>query len=155
MSKPHPKFAQHRKNRGFTLIELIVTVLILGILSSFALPAYTSFVADQRVKTAAFDVMSALVLARSEAIKRNNDVYIIPAQNNMTNGWTVTVDTTTLNQQGAFKNVSIAGAVKFYYYPNGRARQAVAYSISAPGTDTVRCISVDLSGRPTSRKVAC
>ena len=155
MSKPNPEFAQHRKDRGFTMIELMISVLILGILASIAVPNYSSFVANQRVKTASFDVMSAVALARSEALKRNTDVTITPTTGtNWASGWSVAAGT-TLNQQAAFKNMTITGPASLSYNSSGRLNTLAApISISSTGA-TPRCISIELSGRPNSKKGAC
>ena len=50
---------------GFTMIELLITLTITGILAATAIPSYNSMVAGQRIKTASFDLMSALILTRS------------------------------------------------------------------------------------------
>lgn len=56
------------------MIELIVTVGVAGILLAFAVPAFTQLAVNSRLTTQANDLVAALNLARSEAIKRNNSV---------------------------------------------------------------------------------
>ena len=137
----------------------MVTITILGILASIAVPNYSSFVANQRVKTASFDVMSAMVLARSEALKRNTNVTVTPTTGttDWASGWSVTAGT-TLNQQAAFRNLTITGPASLSYNSSGRLNTTAAASISISSTvsgATPRCISIDLSGRPNSKKGAC
>ena len=135
----------------------MVTITILGILASIAVPNYSSFVANQRVKTASFDVMSAMVLARSEALKRNTNVTVTPTTgSDWASGWSVTAGT-TLNQQAAFRNMTITGPASLSYNSSGHLNAAVdriLIEITISGA-TPRCISIDLSGRPNSKKGAC
>jgi len=65
-----------KKILGFTLIELVVTLTIAGILISLAAPAMRTFVLDQRLTTQTNDFIADLSLARSEAIKRVSNVTV-------------------------------------------------------------------------------
>ena len=156
----------HRRNRGVTLIELLITITIVGILAAAALPSFSSFVAQQRIKTASFDMMSMLILARSEAIKRNASVAITPTGGNWQNGWTVTVGATTLSQQATLNGLTVScksstvavnPCPAITYNSNGRIAGVTSQSIQINSTATthVRCISTDLSGRPNSKNTAC
>jgi prepilin-type N-terminal cleavage/methylation domain-containing protein len=56
--------------RGFTLVELVVTVTLLGVLLTIAIPGLQQLTLNQGVKSAAFDLFSALEYARSVSITR-------------------------------------------------------------------------------------
>jgi prepilin-type N-terminal cleavage/methylation domain-containing protein len=68
-----------KRARGFTLIELLTVVAITAILSAMAAPAFKGLLAGQRVRATSTDLYAALVLARSEAIKRDTQVTLQPA----------------------------------------------------------------------------
>jgi type IV fimbrial biogenesis protein FimT len=57
--------------RGFTLIEMVVVVAIVGILVGLGASSYSAWVANSRIRTAAETLASGLSAARNEAIKRN------------------------------------------------------------------------------------
>ncbi len=58
--------------RGFTLIELLVTMTVAGILACIAVPAFSSFVQNDRDIEQINSLVSSLNYARSEAIKRDS-----------------------------------------------------------------------------------
>lgn len=150
------------------MIELMIAVLILGILAALAAPSYSSFVARQRIKSASFDMMSMLTLARSEAIKRNINATVTPTGGNWQSGWIVATGATTLNSQSALTGLSIdcwSGSIatacpaNITYLSNGRlAASSPSFRIfnaTNPTSDSTRCIAIDLSGRPNSKKGNC
>ena len=63
-----------RRNGGFTLIELMVGVAILGILLALALPTFTDWLQNSAIRGQADYMLSGLQQARGEAIKRNRFV---------------------------------------------------------------------------------
>lgn len=68
-----------KKNRtgGFTLVEVIVVVAIIGIMSAIAIPAINTWVPNYRLKAAARDVFSNLQKARSMAVKFNRETAVV------------------------------------------------------------------------------
>jgi len=137
---------------GFTVIELLVAVMILAILATIAAPNMTAFILSTRVRGAATDLYSALIFARSEAIKRNANIDIVPISA-WQGGWQVKAGATVLTQQDAYPtNLSIVGpAGTITYQRNGRlsGNATATFTISAPSNTTVKTktVSVDLGGR--------
>lgn len=61
-----------RRGAGFSLLEVMVAVAIIGVLVAVAGPQLEQFLANQRVKSAARSVADAFLLARAEAIRTGN-----------------------------------------------------------------------------------
>jgi type IV fimbrial biogenesis protein FimT len=62
--------------RGFTLIELIVTIAVAGVLLSIVIPSFQDLLAKQRVEGLMSELGTDLQFARSEAAARNTDVRV-------------------------------------------------------------------------------
>lgn len=71
-----PKTRSRKGDQGFTLLEVLVTVLVLGILSSIAAPSWLAFINNQRVRTVNDRVLQSLRSAQSEAKRTKRDVRI-------------------------------------------------------------------------------
>lgn len=75
MRRSHPPSA---RPDGFTLIEMMVTVIVLGVVVALAAPSFTESVRRNRMVTAANELSAALQTARMEAIRRNARVELCP-----------------------------------------------------------------------------
>lgn len=147
-----------QKQEGFSLLELLVTLAVVGVLATVALPNLASLVRGQHVKTAAYDLVIGLQFARSEAVKRNGNVVVTPATGGWQNGWAVTSGTTVLRSQGAYNKISVSGPTSLTYNKNGRVASSVSISLDtnpASGSNTARCVQIDTSGRPVTAKGIC
>jgi type IV fimbrial biogenesis protein FimT len=80
-----------KRSRGFTLIEWLVVITIMAILAAFATPGFQDMVLRNRVISGTGEFVSALTLARSEAILRRGAVAVCPvdAAGGMAKGWRV------------------------------------------------------------------
>jgi type IV fimbrial biogenesis protein FimT len=151
----------YTRSRGFTLLEMMVVVVLAAVMLSLAVPFLRDMIVGQRVKTAAFALASAAVEARSEAIKRNQQVALVPlVAGNWGGGWRVQVVAggVSLSLQDAFSGVQIASvapkvtASQLVYESNGRLSAAVdELRVSDEAGGHARCLSFDLSGLPKSR----
>jgi type IV fimbrial biogenesis protein FimT len=65
-----------KSTSGFTLLELIVTISIAGILMAMAIPSFKDMIRNSRLTTYANEMVTSLNLARSEAVKRGVSVSV-------------------------------------------------------------------------------
>ena len=86
--------------RGFTIVELMISVLILALLMGIGIPAFESTIQNNRMTSNLNAFITSLNQARSEAVKQNQEVVVCTSTNgtscagntNWENGWVVFVD---------------------------------------------------------------
>lgn len=59
------------RSRGFTLVELVITVAVAGVLLAVAIPSFTQTISSNRLTATANQMVAGLTTARIEAIRRN------------------------------------------------------------------------------------
>lgn len=161
-----------KHSRGFTLLELMITIAVLGILAAIALPSFSYLSRVTRVKSAATSFYLAMLQARSAAVKRNSPVTIAPVTSgSWQGGWTITdprfatTDTRYLIlTQESLKGVTVGSAVTSVVYMSsgriqGGAAPAFSITYTQPGSNTgaavARCVSAGPSGAPYMTKAIC
>ncbi len=63
--------------KGFTLIELMIGIAVLGIVLALGMPSYNAWIQNTRVRNTAESILAGLQLARSEAVSRNQSVRFV------------------------------------------------------------------------------
>lgn len=153
-----------RRIEGFTAVEALTVLAIIAIGAAVAVPNLGNVLAGQRLRAAGTDLMSSLLVARSEAIKRNTQVEIVPrAPGDWKSGWRVATVATAeqVDQREALGvRVAVAAPASIVYQRNGRLAVAGTTQIefkdseSHPGVRS-RCLSIDPSGLPRLALGAC
>ena len=73
--------------RGFNLIEILVTMTVLGILIALGAPSLAEFLQNQQIRAATEAIVNGMQVARGEAIRRNLAVQLVLEA--PTSGWTI------------------------------------------------------------------
>lgn len=73
-----------KKNSGFTLVELLITIVIVGVLLAVGIPSLKTFMKGNQLVASTNELVSAFNVARSEAIKRNASVTVCESTNGTT-----------------------------------------------------------------------
>lgn len=71
-----PNLTLMKREGGVTLIELVVTVVVIGILLAVGIPGFQHMIGSNRLTTSTNELVLAVVEARSEAIRRNTTVQV-------------------------------------------------------------------------------
>lgn len=93
-----------KNQQGFTLVELLITILVASILLATAVPAFNDFIQNNRITATSNELVTALAVARSEAIRRRGPVSLCSSANQATcansanwgTGWIVFSDRNTV-----------------------------------------------------------
>lgn len=148
------------RQSGFTLLELMAVLAILGIIMAGSIEMFDSLVKGQRIRSASFELYTSLSVARSEAMKRGGNVTIIPTDpSDWSQGWAINdAAGTELKTQGPIAAVDISTTpsplATVVFARSGRPTSAPQFQMSIAG-GFERCIQLELSGAPRTTRGAC
>jgi len=151
--------------QGFTLIELMITITVLGILLAVAVPSFTDAVLGSKLRSYANNFLASVYLARGEAIKRNSVVNLCASSNGTSctgdweQGWIVLTGTTVIQRQSALssgmKMTESGGVSSINFQPTGvgvtPATLTVCRATPSVGGQE-RVISISATGRASVAK---
>ncbi|WP_339846144.1 GspH/FimT family pseudopilin [uncultured Halopseudomonas sp.] len=79
-------------SRGFTLIELMIALALLGFLIGIAIPGFGSMIDQQRMSTGLTNLSLGLTLTRDEAVRMNRTLTLAPVSGDWNKEWMIFVD---------------------------------------------------------------
>jgi type IV fimbrial biogenesis protein FimT len=161
-----PSSGKRNRAAGFTVVEMLAVVSVVGILAMVAAPSFSQLIASQRASAVATDLFVVLIDSRSEAIKRNVDSTTAPKAGGWPAGWQTSVQdpnnaaaTIVVEDHPAITGITISGPDVVVYQSSGRVQgnAAPCFAVTATQGSSVvqRWVAVDLSGRPLVRTSTC
>ncbi|WP_249975562.1 GspH/FimT family pseudopilin [Vreelandella olivaria] len=150
-----------RSMSGFTLLELLVTMALFATLATIAIPNFSSIIQENRVITVANDYKTALSYARSEAVKRNQSVSLLPSSSGWDAGWEVASQADSLRTWSQPRgDITLTGAPdRFTFNSQGRLVTTgfTSWEVSIALDNRGRCVRIEPSGisRVLSSRQVC
>lgn len=163
-----------KQNKGFTLIELVVTIAIGAIVLTMGVPSFQNVILNNRLVTQTNTLVSALTFARTEAIKNGTNTTICPISDtdgacgtNWAKGWIVFSDSNNdqsvngsdtvwlVNDKFKGKKLSYSSGNTLTFDSKGllRSTNFGAFSLCVDD-DHVRSIDIALTGRAEVEKTS-
>ena len=152
------------RQRGFTIIELLVAMLVFGVLMFMAVPSFQSAMDGNAIRSTTTDLVQSLNMARSQAVNlRRDDVKLEARDGDWANGWTLVFPAGTQEEDQSFRpharaSVSLAsGSVGVINFSRlGIAAPEAEFLVCLGGSGEVgRKVSVSRFGKVTNEHYTC
>ena len=135
---------RYRHHSGLTLIECLMVMLLTGVLVTLSLPSFQPLIDRSRVHLAVSEFHTAILMARSEAMRRGRRVDVIPSQaSDWRYGWAVLIDENN--------NQRIDAGEILIHRSSAELAGLTSLKVEAKLRDTKRAyLAFDAQGRPRS-----
>ena len=149
-----------RTEQGYSLWNLMITIGVVGIILTIAMPSLVDMTSEQRVRKVASDLRTSISVARSESVKRTATLAMVP-NGTWSNGWCVELDTnaTTCTPKALhrmesgrdFTVTSTQNPISFTDW--GRTSSCPMFSITSNSCSV--CLAVTTDGRVMANSGPC
>jgi type IV fimbrial biogenesis protein FimT len=147
-----------RRQRGFTMIELLVTISIAAIMLTIAIPSFQNFLLNSRLTSHTNDLVLGMAYAKSEAVKRGINVSVCASSNSSTctgtwqNGWIVrTAAGDVLDAHTSYSGTICANESSIVFRNSGFPVDDIVFNLyDSRGVGSGRNIAVSLQGRAST-----
>lgn len=162
-----------KRNHGFTLIELMITLIVMGVVIFIAVPNFADLIRNNRITTSSNELVIAMQIARSEAVKRSDEVTVCARAsdgsqtcsgdaNTWAQGWLVWHDGEVVRSWSPLSddlqvnagNASITFDSQGFSTGAGTSNYALEPDGCPTGEDRMT-VSVGPTGRPDSNRSQC
>ncbi|MBI3900242.1 MAG: GspH/FimT family pseudopilin [Gammaproteobacteria bacterium] len=171
----HSRVSTIRRVRGFTLVELMMTLAIAVILGTVAIPSMRSIINANRLASTTNDFVSSLSLARSEALKRGFNAVVCKSGGGTTcvttgtwdNGWIVFADLDNSNSWSTgdvlirrYDSLGSSTAIttssnSIVYDRQGQATASATYTVCNSAVSKKKVVTVSTSGQHALTSGTC
>ena len=161
----------HRKARGFTLFDLMITVAVAGVILSVGVPSHRGIIQNNRAVAATNDLVTSLNLGRSEAIRRGSTVSLCSSadgatcstSNDWSTGWIIQTSAGEVlrawPERSGGAGVLSANVSQIQFQPRGSLAPGVLPQLQLRLPDCTgdqgRDVAVNSAGRISVTRVTC
>lgn len=153
-----------RVQRGFTILELLIALVILGLIMAMGLPSFRSASARSALSASTMDLIAAINASRAQAVSYRSTVTLAATDGSAwTNGWNVSIPAPHDNENQSFKareNITIVtsgGQTTMNFNRDGTTSAQLVFRVCHDNLtgETGRQITVNRLGRMTNEDFTC
>jgi len=141
--------------KGFTLVELMVTIAVAAVLLGIAVPSFQTVSRNNAVRTTTNDLISTINTARQQSMGTRSQVEVSAVSGGWSKGWLLDYDDDNLGEDAEFKparGVSISGENLVFQARGGRQNGSKDVEFTVAHSDssiTSRTFCVSFFGKVT------